>query len=244
MLEAAMNFFRPLLRLTVLLWLNCSLSLAQARSGPQSAPQSAVSQDLPKDHDCPAPPEEGQVIVSVTIDNKGNVSQAEALSGRDQLIPSTLACAKTWKYDPPASAPVTKTVSVSYDRKDCPGGISDRGDLRWSWVLRDQGNQVVAILDGQEPPPPPYPVEERKAGKAGRMVLHVNLNAEGYITEIHAVRSLSPSLDQLVIEHLRPLKFKLRPDINSKLPMDNLYFVIAFHATCISQTLSNIEPPR
>jgi TonB family protein len=244
MLGVAMNIFRPLFRLAILSCLSRSLYLAQTRGEPQSASPGVVSQDLPKNHDCPAPPEEGQVIVSVTIDSKGNVSQAKALSGRDQLIASTLACAKAWKYDPPASAPVTKTVSVSYDRQDCPGAISDRGDLRWSWVLRDQGNQVVAILDGQEPPAPPYPVEERKAGKAGRMVLHVNLNAEGYITEIHAVRSLSPGLDQLVIERLRLLKFKLRPDINSKLPMDHLYFVIAFHATCLSQTLSNIEPAR
>jgi len=239
-----MNIFRPLFRLAILSCLSCSLYLAQTRGEPQSASQGVVSQDLPKIHECSAPPEEGQVIVSLTIDSNGNVSDAKALSGRDQLIPSTLACAKTWKYDPPTSAPVTKTLAVSYDRKDCPGAISDRGDLRWSWVLRDQGNQVVAVLDGQEPPPPPYPVEERKAGKAGRMVLHVNLNAEGYITEVHAVRSLSPNLDQLAIERLRPLKFKLRPDINSKLPMDHLYFVIAFHATCISQTLSSIAPPR
>jgi TonB family protein len=239
-----MNFFSSLLRLAVLPFLICGLSSAQTHNAAPISPEDPATQDLPKNADCPAPSGEGQVVMSITIDAKGNVSQAKALSGRDDLIPATLACAKTWKFNPPAAAPATKTVSVSYDRRDCPGPTSQRGDLRWSWVLRDRGNNVVAILDGQEPPAPPYPDEERKAGRVGRMLLHLNLNADGYVSEIHVVRSLSPGLDQSVIDRLRPLKFKLRPDINSKLPMDDLYFLISFHAICTSQTLSPIETPR
>jgi outer membrane biosynthesis protein TonB len=240
-----MNFRRPILLLAIPVFLTCSFSSAQTDNKGPSVPQGNVAnQDLPKNPACSTPPGVGQVRVSIVVDAKGNVSEAKALSGPEELIPATLACAKTWKYEPPASAPAGKIVSVSYDTRDCPAAISERGEMQWSWVLRDKSGKVVANLDGEDPPAPLYPVEERKAGAAGRMVLRVSLNAEGYVKEIQAVRSLSPGLDKGVIDRLRPLKFKLRPDFDSQTSIEDLYFLIVFHAICTSQTLSAIESAR
>jgi Gram-negative bacterial TonB protein C-terminal len=241
---AKTNLSRLLLRLAIPVFLTCSLSLAQTKNEVQPVPlQNLVNQSLPSNSACPTPPGQGQVTVIVIVDAKGNVSQAKALSGPEELVPATLACAKTWKYEPPASAPVTKIVSVSYNSRDCPAAISERGEMQWSWVLRDKSGKVAANLDGEEPPAPPYPVEERKEGVAGRMVLSVSLNAEGYVKEIHAIRSLSPGLDKVVIDRLRPLKFTLRPDINPQNPID-LYFLVVFRAVCTSRTVSTIESDR
>jgi TonB family protein len=103
--------------------------------------------------------------------------------------------------------------------------------MEWRWVLSDKSGKVAAIVDGQEPPAPPYPVEERKNGAAGKMVLSVRLNGDGSVKEVHAIQSLSPRIDEAVIDRLRPLKFKT-PDVNSQLPSEDLYFDVLYRATC------------
>jgi hypothetical protein len=100
----------------------------------------------------------------------GYVSQAKALSGPEELVPAALAYVKTWQYEPPASAPVTKIVEISYGSNDCPGAISERGEMTWSWYLRDKDGKMIAVIDDVNPPQPRYPDEERKAGIAGKMV--------------------------------------------------------------------------
>jgi len=186
---------------------------------------------LPNSPGCPSPRGEGEVTVSVTVDEYGNVSQASALSGPEELIPAALACAKSWKFQPPDSAPQIRIVSISYGSRDCPGPVSERGEMQWRWVLTDERGKVAAVIDGSEPSPPPYPVEERKAGAAGKMVLSVRLNADGSVEEIYAVQSVSPGLDQAVMDRLRLLRFK-PPDVNSQMPLDDLYFHILFRAAC------------
>jgi hypothetical protein len=244
-LDYEMKFACPILWLAIAGSLTSCVCAAQTHTEVQSAPQgNVVDQGLPKNSTCPTPPGQGQVRLSIIIDAKGNVSEVDALSGPKELIPATLACAKTWKYEPPASAPVTKIVSVSYNLRDCPGAVSERGEMQWSWVLRDGSGKVVANLDGEEPAAPTYPAEERKAGVAGRLVLAVSLNPEGYVKEIHAIRSLSPGLDKEMMDLVRPLKFKLRPDLNPQTASEGLFFLIAFHSICTSQTLSTIESVR
>jgi TonB family protein len=244
-LEGKMSFHRAAVCLAMPLLLFCSLSLAQTDHQTQSAPAERVgSRDLPKNLGCPATGASGQVTVSVVVDAKGNVAEAKALSGPEALIPAALECAKTWKYDPPASSQSAKTVTVSYGAKECPAATSDRGELQWSWVLRERSGKVAANLDGDAPPAPLYPAEERKAGAAGRMVLRVSLNSDGYVKEVQVVRSLSPALDKGVMDRLRPLKFQLRPDLDSRAPMDDFYFVITFHALCNWQTVSTEDSAK
>jgi outer membrane biosynthesis protein TonB len=190
-----------------------------------------VQHTLPNVSQCPGSRGKGKVTLSVTVDAYGNVSQARALSGPEGLVPAALACAKSWKYQPPASPPQTKTVSISYGSRDCPRVTSERGEMEWRWVLTDKSGKVAAIIDGQEPPALPYPVDERKNGAPGKMVLSVRLNGDGSVKEAHAVQSLSPGIDEDVIDRLRPLKFKT-PNVNSQLPSEDLYFDVLYRATC------------
>jgi TonB family protein len=212
--------------------------LVSAHSGTESQPAKqadAANLDFPKVFACRAPQGTGVVSLRIVIDSKGSVSQVKALSGSEQFFTAAEACAKTWKYEHPPAAPVSKTVYVSFYAKECPGPESQRGEIQWSWGLWDKSGNGVAYIDGAGPAPPAYPEEQRKAGIAGRMVLSVSLNSDGSVKEIRVARGLSPVLNKTVIDWLRPVKFKV---LDSKSDLQNLRFQIDFHASCAIQSVA------
>ncbi len=134
---------------------------------------------------------EGKVTLLIVIDVNGKVSQAKALSGPRELVPSTLAAVKMWQFEP-ATAPITKTVEIEYGfPKECPGPISESGEVAGSGRLTDKSGNLVAVVDDNEYSfsLPPYPETERKAGVAGNMVLAITLGQDGHVKEIHAAKS-------------------------------------------------------
>jgi TonB family protein len=236
-----MNFFRRLLLITIQLFAVCGLVSAQTEHQAQAAKlETPAYQNLPKAISCPAPPSQGDVSLRIAIDTKGKVSEVKAVSGPENLFPAAQACAKSWEFENPPQAPVTKTVVLRYESLDCPGAESQHGELQYSWGLRNNSNLVVAFIDGEQPAPPEYPAEERKAGKAGTMVLAVSLNSDGTVKESHVLRGLSPLLDKSVMDRLHPLKFKLIQGV-SEMNLQNLQFQIVFHATCIVPLVYNSE---
>jgi TonB family protein len=180
---------------------------------------------------------QGKVTLSIVIDAKGNVSEARELSGPEELVPESLAFVRQWRYEPPITAPLRRTVEVSYGSRDCPGAISESGELTWSWRLSNKNGETVAVIDGDDGSPPPYPVEERRAGAAGKMVLSVILHPNGRVREIHAIHSVSPGLDKAVIDMVRELKFK-RCSVerlcseNPDASLEDLRLEFVFQATC------------
>jgi TonB family protein len=92
--------------------------------------------------------------------------------------------------------------------KECPGPTSDLGSVEGGGRLFDQNGKLAAVVYNDDYPLPPYPVEERIAGVAGKMVLSVTLKRDGRVKEIHAVTSLSPGLDKAAIDTVRSWKFK------------------------------------
>jgi TonB family protein len=99
---------------------------------------------------------EGKVTLSIVVDAKGNVTQAKALSGPEELFPAALASVKMWQYEPPASAPVTRTVEIGYGvPKECPGPVSDMGEVGGNGGLFDKNGSLVAVADNDEYPSRP-----------------------------------------------------------------------------------------
>jgi TonB family protein len=194
----------------------------------QSAPLKAIS--IPPAPD-PGSRVSGKVTLSIVVDAKGNVSQATALSGLEELVPAALAFAKTWQYEPPVSAPVTTTVEISYGSRECPGPISERSEVEGSGRLFDKNGKLVAVVDDDKYRLPPYPLSERKSGVVGKMILSVTLNSTGHVKEIHAFRSLSPGLDKAAIDMVRSWKFTLR-DENPNVSLEDLRLQFVFRATC------------
>jgi TonB family protein len=139
-----MKFSRLVISLAISLLLTFGLPAARPQNEPHAAKQeTVVNQAAPlKERHVPPPlgpaaRVPGKVTLRIVVDAKGNVSEARVLSGPEELVPSALAWVQKWQYEPPASAPVTKIVEISYGSRDCPGAISERGEMTWSWYLRD-----------------------------------------------------------------------------------------------------------
>ena len=236
-----MSSSRRLPLIAILFLLSSGLASAQSGNETQAARQENSADDaLPDAFACPSPERSGVVLLRIVIDTRGKVSEAKGLDGPGRLIPLAEECARTWKYAKHPSAPVTKTVALSYESRDCPAAESQRGDLQFSWGLRNRANFVVAYVEGAEPPPPPYPEEERKAGAVGNMILSVSLNADGTVKDVHVIRSLSPGLDKAAMDRLRPMKFKALDGL-SAMQLQDLLFQITFRATCPQQVVRNME---
>ncbi len=240
-----MKFSRLVIPLATSVFLTFGLPTAQPQNDPQAEKQEAVANQAAPLKERHIPPPlgpaarvPGKVTLRILVDAKGNVSEARALSGPEELVPSALAWVRKWQYEPPASAPVARIVEISYGSRDCPGAISERGEMTWSWYLCDKDGKMIAVIDDVDPPQPLYPDEERKAGIAGKMVLSLTLNPDGHVKEIHVVNSLSPSLDKTMLDMVRPLRFKRclsEPqcsDENSNASLEDLRLEFVFRATC------------
>lgn len=216
---------------------------AQENSAAQPAHLKAIDQPM-----APYPLEalrrgiEGKVTMSIVVDANGKVSKAKALSGPKELFAAALASVKMWQYEPPASAPASTTVEIGYGvPKECPGPKSDMGGVEGNGRLMAKNGKLIAVVDNDAYPLPSYPIEERMAGVAGKMVLSVTLKHDGYVKELHVVKSLSPGLDKAAIDLVRGWKFKgcqderLCGDKDSSAPWKDLRLQFVFRALCPPQ---------
>jgi hypothetical protein len=91
--------------------------------------------------------------LSIVVEANGKVTQAKALSGPEELFPAALASVKMWHYEIPASAPITMTVEIGYGvPKECPGPISDMGEVEGNGRLFDKNGKLVAVVDDSDYP--------------------------------------------------------------------------------------------
>jgi len=205
----------------------------QENQASRDAPPKAISTpDPPYPEEARKKGIEGKVTLLIVIDAKGKVSQAKALSGPKELIPASLTSVKMWQFEPPASAPVTKTVEIEYGfPKECPGPISEMGEVMGNGRLLDKNGRLVVVVDDEYFHNPPYPETERKAGVAGNMILSITLGPDGHVKEIHAAKSLSPTLDGAAIDAVRSWRFK-KVEGNPEDSLEDLRLRFIFRATC------------
>ena len=216
------------------------LSATQTQNKSTATQENTAQAIAPKAISTPDPPYpeeafkkgiEGKVTLLIVIDVNGKVSQAKALSGASELVPSTVAAVKMWQFEP-ATAPVTRVVEIEYGfPKECPGPISTMGEVTGSGRLLDKGGRLVAVAEDEYLHLPPYPETERKAGVAGNMVLAITLGKDGRVKEIHAVKSLSPTLDEAAIDAVRSWRFK-KVEGNPGNSLEDLQLRFEFRATC------------
>ena len=220
-----------------------SLSAEQAQDGTQPKKQDSTSKEeaqlkLVKSPIVPYPEEalrkniEGKVVLSIVVNAQGKVSDAKALSGAPELIQAAIDSTKLWEFEPPTHAPVVTTAEVHYGHpKECPGPISDSGEVDTSGRLKSEKGTIIEFRDDLDWSTPPYFTEDRKAGVAGEMVLTIGVNAEGKVTNVDVVKSLSPHLDSAAVDTARTWMFKLKAGSPGALP-DDFPFHIRFRPTC------------
>ena len=175
---------------------------------------------------------EGKVSLRITVDANGRVSDAKALSGPPELFQAALDCVKQWEFESPAHAPVVTIAEISFGHpKECPGPVSEFGDVTSSETLKSAKGTIVQVSDEVDWVLPVYFAEDRKAGVAGEMILSLTVNAEGKVTSVRVVKSLSPHLDNAAVDSVRTLKFKLQSGNPDSLP-DEFPLRILYQPTC------------
>jgi TonB family protein len=134
-----MKFSRLIIPLAISLFLAFGLPAARPQNEPHATKQETLVNQvvaLKELHiplaPSPGTPVQGKVTLRIVVDAKGNVSEAKALSGPEELIPPALAWVQKWQYEPPTPAPATRIVEILYGSRDCPGAISERGEITWS----------------------------------------------------------------------------------------------------------------
>jgi TonB family protein len=177
---------------------------------------------------------QGTVVLSIVVNRNGNVSDAKTLSGPPELLQTALDSIRQWKFEPPASAPVATTVEVGYGYpKECPGSESEHGEVTASTRLQNKEGTIFD-MDFENDRLPPYPEEARKAGMAGELILSLTLTAEGRVTMVSVIKSLSPQIDKTAVETVRTWKFKPKTENPNNMPGD-FSFHIFFRPTCNPQ---------
>jgi TonB family protein len=226
------------------------LSAGQAQEGNQSQKQDGTSKQatelkLIKSTVAAYPEEalkksiEGKVTLRFTVDASGRVSDAKALSGPPELFQAALDSVKQWEFEPPAHAPIVTVAEVSFGHpKECPGPVSQFGEVTSSETLRSAKGTIVRVSDDVDWTLPVYFAEDRKAGVAGEMILSLTVNSEGKVASVHVVKSLSPRLDKAAVDSVRTLKFKLQSGNPDSLP-DDFPLRILFRPTCSMDYESN-----
>ena len=191
------------------------------KSTPAAYPEEALKKNI-----------EGKVTLRIAVDANGRVSDAKALSGPPELFQAALDSVKQWEFEPPAHAPVVTNAEISFGHpKECPGPVSERGEVTASETLRSAKGTIVQVNDDVDWVLPAYFAEDRKAGVAGEMILSLTVNAEGKVASVRVVKSLSPHLDNAAVDSVRTLKFKLQSGNPDSLP-DDFPLRILFQPAC------------
>lgn len=155
---------------------------------------------------------EGTVVVCVTVDAHGKVTNVSPMSGPAELIQQTIEAAKKWQFEPPANAPVSAQVETTYTLSGtCPDGSSDAGEITIDMRPDLQGGRADALklLGSEVRPLPKYPEIARSQRRRGQLYLTLMVNPDGTVSDVKIVKSLDELLDRLALETVRTWKFNV-----------------------------------
>jgi len=113
------------------------------------------------------------------------------------VLESAMTSVKAWRYDPPAQAPLTFSVSIVYGEPFQPKIVDEK-------VLKVGGAIAppVKIRDVR----PMYPAEARAAGIEGVVIVEVRIGTDGSVEDAHVIKSI-PALDEAALDAVKQWKF-------------------------------------
>jgi len=117
------------------------------------------------------------------------------------LIDSAVTSVKQWRYDPPAEAPLTFSISIRYGDEPEQMAFSPKEEK----ALR-VGGEIKAPLKIKDVRPL-YPPDALAAGIEGTVILEIKLDTQGRVAEAHVIKSI-PALDQAALDAVRQWEFQ------------------------------------
>lgn len=156
---------------------------------------------------------EGKVVLCVTVDGHGRVTDVSPLSGPPELLQLSMDAARKWQFEAPPNAPASTKIEMSYGlTKACPEGKgSDAGDVVTTIVPADENGDDLKILGKLYQPWPPYPEAARAERRRGQLYLSIFVNPDGSVSDVRITKSLDELLDKSAAETVRTWRFKVCP---------------------------------
>ena len=157
---------------------------------------------------------EGTVVVCVTVDGHGNVTNVSPVSGPPELVQSTIDAAKKWQFEAPVNAPAAAKVEMTYALYGtCPDGSSDAGEVKVDMRPDLEGGRSdeLKILGNGFRPLPDYPETARSQRLRGQLYLSLVVNPDGAVSDVKVVKSLDELLDRSALEKVRTWRFNVTP---------------------------------
>ncbi len=143
----------------------------------------------------------GPVIVTLTIDAGGHVTDAKVVKGDVTLAPAALEAVRQWQYGPISTAPAKVTVGVNV--------VDNRGLA---------ATQERVRVGGQIKPPqkikdvrPVYPAAAQNARAQGMVIAEATIDPSGVVIDAQILRSI-PMLDVAALDAVLRWVFEPRPE--------------------------------
>jgi TonB family protein len=156
---------------------------------------------------------EGIVVLCVTVDGHGKVTEVSPLSGPPELLQLSMDAARQWEFEAPPEAPAFTRIEMRYSlTKACPeGNGSDAGDVVTTIVPTDEKAGDLKILGKLYQPWPPYPEAARAERRRGQLYLSIVVKPDGSVSDVRITKSLDELLDKPAVETVRTWRFKVSP---------------------------------
>jgi TonB family protein len=150
---------------------------------------------------------QGTVVVEVKLDANGNVGDAHAVSGPDELRNAALQSVLQWHLMKNLAGS-TRQVSISFSLPaSAPSEAPAAAAAGVGTAVYSVGGGVAApvLLYRKEPE---YTEEARKARVSGTVQLYVEIDPSGTPTNIQVQRGLGLGLDEKAVEAVQQWRFK------------------------------------
>ena len=157
---------------------------------------------------------EGTVVLCLTIDGHGKVTDVSPISGPQELLQFSMNAARQWEFEAPLKAPAHTQVEMTYSlTKACSerNGM-DYGDIITTIVPTEEHEGDLKILGKLAQPSPPYPEAARAERRRGQLYLSIVVNQDGSVSDVQITKPLDELLDKPAVETVRTWRFKVSPD--------------------------------
>ena len=152
-----------------------------------------------------------------------NAEQAHAVRNLVKaLTDAAIRSVQQWRYDPPARAPISFPVTVTFTLSGETGDVATaRQSVSSGSTYADSGQPVRVGGTIREPRnikrvAPVYPPEAQAAGVSGLVILEVLIGGDGRISDAKVLRSI-PLLDQAAIDSV--LQWEFTPTLLNGVPV-------------------------
>jgi len=154
---------------------------------------------------------EGAVVLCLTVDGHGKVTDVSPVSGPRELSQLSLKAAWQWEFEPPAKSPAHTRIEMTYRlTKPCPAGKGmDQGDIVTTIDPIEVHEGDLKILGKLFQPWPPYPEAARADRRRGQLYLSIVVNSDGSVSDVRIARPLDELLDEPAVETVRTWRFKV-----------------------------------